>query len=75
MIKIDFTKTHDVYGTYQDALHLEDNHNFSDEEIETMKQQRFDNWVDHITVMSNMPPPSEPEPSITDSDVIDVIPK
>jgi hypothetical protein len=55
MIKIDFSKTHDVYGTFSDALHLEENHYYTDAEIEEMKQQRFDNWVEHITEMSNRP--------------------
>ena len=56
MIKIDFSKTHETYGTFADALHLEDNHTLKDEEIEAMKQQRFDNWVSHIVEMSNRPP-------------------
>jgi hypothetical protein len=48
MINIDFTKTDGVY-TLQDALWLEDNHSFTDEQLETMKQERFDNWVAIIT--------------------------
>jgi hypothetical protein len=42
------------YGTFSDALHLEDNHAFTDAEIEAMKQQRFDNWIAVITA----PPPN-----------------
>ena len=64
MIKIDFSKTHDVYGTFADAIHLEDNNSFTDEEIEAMKQQRFDNWVAHIVEMSNRPPEEIPTPPI-----------
>jgi hypothetical protein len=56
MIKIDFSKTHETYGTFADAIHLDENHTYTDEEIEAMKQQRFDNWVSHIVEMSNRPP-------------------
>jgi heme/copper-type cytochrome/quinol oxidase subunit 2 len=48
MINIDFTKTDGVY-TLQDALWLEDDHIFTDAQIEAMKQERFDNWVAIIT--------------------------
>ena len=30
---------------YRDALHLADDHTFTEEEIQTMKQARFDNWL------------------------------
>ena len=60
MIKIDFSNTHETYGTFADALHLEDDHTFTDAEIEAMKQERFDNWVNHITTMSNQPPIEAP---------------
>lgn len=73
MIKIDFSKTHDIYGTFADALHLDDNHGLTDTEIETIKQQRFDNWVNHITEMSNRPPVEIPPP--VNPAVIDVEPK
>jgi hypothetical protein len=52
-MKIDFSFS-SQYGTFSDALVLEDNHAFTDAEIETMKQQRFDNWIVVITA-----PPSE----------------
>ena len=35
--------------TFSDALHLEDDHTFTDEQIEAMKQARFDNWYAIIT--------------------------
>jgi hypothetical protein len=44
-MKIDFQFTHPVHGKFADAIHLPDDHTFSDGEIEAMKQQRFDNWV------------------------------
>jgi hypothetical protein len=43
-MKIDFfydTK----YGRFGDALHLPDDHGFSDDELEAMKQQRLSNWL------------------------------
>lgn len=56
MIKIDFEKTDGTY-TLRDALHLEDDHTFSEEEIEAMKQARFDNWIAILTA----PAPEAPE--------------
>ena len=73
MIKIDFTKTHETYGVYADAIHLEENHTYTDADIEAMKQQRFDNWVSHIVTMSNQPPVEITPP--VDPTVIDVEPK
>jgi len=40
------------YGKFCDALHLPDDHAFTDEEIQAMKQQRLDNW---IAVVSYVP--------------------
>ena len=37
------------YGTFCDAIHLPDDHGLSDDEIEAMKQQRFDNWIAVVT--------------------------
>ena len=56
-MKIDFSFPSE-YGTFSDALHLEDDHAFTDAEIEAMKQQRFDNWIAVITA-----PPVEETPS------------
>jgi len=47
-MKIDFSFSSE-YGTFSDALHLPDDHAFTDAEIEAMKQQRFDNWITVIT--------------------------
>tara|TARA_R110000822_G_scaffold160750_2_gene301086 strand:+ start:515 stop:685 length:171 start_codon:yes stop_codon:yes gene_type:complete len=52
-MKIDFSFL-SQYGTFSDALHLPDDHAFTEAEIEAMKQQRFDNWIAVITA-----PPSE----------------
>ena len=33
------------YGDYSDALHLDDDHTFTDVEIDAMKQERLNNWI------------------------------
>lgn len=43
-MKIDF-EFDTQYGVFRDALHLPDDHTFSNEEIEQMKIQRRDNWI------------------------------
>ena len=46
MIKIDFEMIDSTgVNTYRDALHLADDHTFTEEEIQAMKQARFDNWL------------------------------
>lgn len=44
MVKIDF-EFESKYGVFRDALHLPDDHGMTDEQVATMKQQRFDNWI------------------------------
>lgn len=56
-MKIDF-EFNTPHGVFRDALHLPDNHGFSDSEIENMKIQRRDNWIAVVTA-----PPVEPEVS------------
>jgi hypothetical protein len=53
MVKIDFSYQ-SQYGTFADALHLPDDHGLTQDEINAMQQQRFDNWIAIITA-----PPSE----------------
>ena len=53
MIKIDF-EFESPYGVFRDALHLADDHTFTDDEITAMKQQRYDNWWAIVN-----PPPAE----------------
>jgi hypothetical protein len=57
MIKIDFSFD-TPHGKFADALHLPDDHGFSEAEIEAMKEQRRDNWIAVVTA----PPAPEPEP-------------
>lgn len=55
MVKIDF-EFDSPYGVFRDALHLPDDHGMTDDQIQAMKQQRFDNWLAII----NSPPVEEP---------------
>jgi hypothetical protein len=57
MIKIDF-EFQTKHGKFADALHLPDNHTFTEAEIQAMKEQRRDNW---INIVENPPPAPEPE--------------
>ena len=51
-MKIDFEFT-TPHGLFRDALHLPDDHTFTDDEIQAMKQQRVDNWIAAITAPPN----------------------
>ena len=47
-MKIDFEFT-TPHGLFRDALHLPDDHTFTDDEIQAIKQQRVDNWIAVVT--------------------------
>jgi hypothetical protein len=57
MIKIDF-EFESPYGAFRDALHLADDHTFTEDEITAMKQQRYDNWWAIVN-----PPSTEEQPT------------
>jgi hypothetical protein len=63
-MKIDF-EFQTPHGLFRDALHLADDHTFTDEEIQAMKQQRVDNWIAVVTappveeVIEEVPPTEE----------------
>ncbi len=57
MVKIDFDFD-TPHGVFRDALHLPDDHAFTEAEIQAMKEQRRDNWIAVVTA----PPAPEPEP-------------
>ena len=59
MIKIDFEILDDNGLPFKDALHLPDDHTFTDDEIEAMKQERFNNWVAFIEAQSLAEAPVE----------------
>ena len=65
MIQIIFEKLHDTYGTFRDALYLPEDHSLTEAEIESMKQQRFDSWIDAI----NQPPIETIEPVEATEDI------
>ncbi len=48
MITINFTFESE-YALFSDALNLEDDHTFTNQEIEDMKQQRFNTWLSLFT--------------------------
>lgn len=64
MIKIDFEVQNEKYGVYRDALYLPDDHTFSEAEIESIKQERYDNWVN---VIENPPVVEEVTPVVEDN--------
>jgi hypothetical protein len=57
-------------GTFRDALHLEDDHTYTADEIQAMKQERLDNWN---AIVNAPPPPPTPEDSVVDSIPADAI--
>lgn len=64
MIKIDFEIQNEKYGVYRDALHLPENHGLSDEQIEAMKQERYNNW---LNIIENPPQVEEVTPVVEDN--------
>lgn len=57
------------YGTFNDALNLPDDHGFTEQELEAMKEARRDRWVAYIdstqveTPVEETPAsPAEPTP-------------
>lgn len=54
-MKIDF-EFDTPHGKFADALHLPDDHKFTDAEIQTMKEQRRDTWIAVVTT----PPVEQP---------------
>lgn len=63
MIKIDF-EYDTPHGVFRDALHLPDDHAFTEDEIQAMKEQRRDNWIAVVTA----PPVEEPAPEYVEID-------
>ena len=63
MVKIDFDFD-TPHGVFRDALHLPDDHGFTEAEIQAMKEQRRDNWIAVVTA----PPAPEPDPEYIEID-------
>jgi hypothetical protein len=58
-MNIDFEISQNGY-TLRDALILPDDHSFSEDEIQAMKQARFDSWYKVITTPVENPNPDVP---------------
>ena len=61
-MKIDF-EFQTPHGKYADALHLPDDHAFTEAEIQVMKEQRRDNWIAIVTAPA-AEVPVEPVPEV-----------
>jgi hypothetical protein len=57
-MKIDFTFDTE-YGVFSDAISLPDDHTFTDDEIEAMKQERLTNWINSVKPVEVLKQPSE----------------
>lgn len=57
-MKIDF-EFDTQYGVFRDALHLADDHTFTDEEIQAMKQERVNNWIAVVSAPAEETPVQE----------------
>jgi hypothetical protein len=67
MVKIDFDFD-TPHGVFRDALHLPDDHTFTEAEIQAMKEQRRDNWIAVVTAPPAPEPEPEPEPEYIEID-------
>jgi hypothetical protein len=54
-MKIDFSFD-TPHGKFADAIHLPDDHSYTEVEIEAMKQQRLDNWLAIVTAVPEETP-------------------
>lgn len=64
MIKIDF-EFDSRFGVFRDALHLPEDHGLTDQEIEDLKKQRYDNWIAVLeTPPQDLPPLPVAEPAL-----------
>ena len=61
MVKINF-EFETQHGIYRDAVHLPDDHAYTEAQIDAMKQERVDTWVYAI----ENPPAPEPEIVVID---------
>jgi hypothetical protein len=63
MVKINF-HFDTPHGVFRDALHLPDDHTFTEAEIQAMKERRRDNWI----AVVDAPPTPQPEPEYIEID-------
>jgi hypothetical protein len=57
-MKIDFS-FNTQYGIFSDAIHLPDDHTLTEEQIESIKQERLNNWITIIETPSEEVSPTE----------------
>ena len=50
MVTIQFEKTDGTY-TFKDAIVLPDDHELTEEQIEVMKEERWNNWIALVTAV------------------------
>lgn len=62
MIKIDFEFDAQPYGTFRDALHLPEDHGLTEDQIQAMKQERFDSWWAVVNSQATDEPVAEEVP-------------
>lgn len=55
-IQILFEADIPIYGHYSDALYLPEDHEFSESDIDAMKQERIDAWALSVKAVSEAPP-------------------
>jgi hypothetical protein len=51
MIKIEFEKSDGLYK-FRDAIVLPENHQYTEQQLEDMKEERFQSWLSMITESS-----------------------
>lgn len=57
-MKIDFSFD-TKYGTFNDAIHLPDDHNLTEDQIQALKYERLNNWITIIETPSEEVPFTE----------------
>lgn len=58
MVKVEI-EFESAFGMFRDAITLPDDHGFSKEEIEAIKQQRFQKWLELVTPQEESAEPQE----------------
>ena len=58
IIVVEFATPH---GVYRDAIHLPDNHTFTESEIQLMKEKRIDDWLAVVNAVPEETTVSEEE--------------
>lgn len=68
-MKIDF-EFDTPHGIFRDALYIPDDRSFTGAEIESMKQQRRDNWIAVVTAPPELV--DEETPAVIATDIIEI---